>query len=433
MSPSANDPSSGRDRPGLLVLSAVWTMVGVVACGLAPLVAAYLLPLVPLAPLAWTLRDWRRVRWLEPAAPTFLLALAGAYLLINASWSPSPGSARAFVGYLFLLAGVLHLSACTLEVCNAAAARAMAIGLWGGLAVSGTILLVEVLTQQWGFRQLMTYVPSLRPNPRDMDLQAGQIVNLQPYLLNRSMTVLALLFWPVALTVKGLDLPARHYAAALAGLSPVAGAILLSGHATSKIALVGGSLVFILAMISSRLAGRVAAVLWIVATLLVVPITAYAYKSELYRAPWLVFSAKHRIVIWGYTAEQVAKAPLLGAGMEATRPLNDPNAPRVPGTSIPVTVGAHSHNAYLQAWYETGAVGVVFLLGIGLLLLRVVARAADDAGPYLLAAFATAALLAASSFTLWAPWFAASFGFTAVFCVLALRVRRTIGARGPGA
>lgn len=433
MTQTCDQPSVGRIRAALLALTGAWTMAGIVACGLAPLVAAFLLPLAPIAPLAWSFPAWWHVRWLRPPAAAVALALAGVYLFINAFWSLSPGSARAFVGYLFIVVFVLHIATCTLQAAAAPAVRAMAFGLCAGVAVCGAILFIETLSQQWGYRLLMTHVPSLRPNPRDMGIEAGQIAFLQPYLLNRSMTMLAVLFWPALLALKALHLAPRRHAVALLGLSPVVGAILFSGHATSKIAFVGASAMFILAAISTRLAGRLAVVLWTAATLLVVPIAAVAYQSQLYRAPWLVFSAQHRIVIWGYTAEQVAKAPLLGVGIDTARPLNDPAAPRAPGTNIPVSAGAHSHNGYLQVWYETGAVGVAFLLGIGLLLLRSVARAPNDTRPYLYAAFATGALLAASSFSLWAPWFVASLGLAVVFSVLGLQVRRPVGALGPAA
>lgn len=417
---------AGRYHYASLALTAAWTAAGVAAHALAPLVAPFLLPLAPIAPLAWSWPAWTRVRWLHPSAVTVALALAGVYLLINASWSLSPASARSFVGIFFIVILALHIASRTLQAAEAPALRAMTFGLCAGLAACGAILFFEALSQQWASRLLMTHTPSLRPNPRDMSVEAGRIVFLQPYLLNRNMAVLALLFWPAALTLTGLHLPARRHTVVLLALSPAVGAILCSGHATSKIAFTGAAAMFIVASISTRLARKLAIVLWAAATLLVVPIAAVAYNSQLYRAPWLVFSAQHRIVIWGYTAEQVAKAPLFGAGIDTARPLNDPRdpaVPRAPGTNIPVSAGSHSHNGYLQVWYETGAFGVAFLLGIGLLVLRSLARASNEVQPYLYATFATGALLAASSFSLWAPWFVASFGFAVVFCVLGLQLR----------
>ena len=48
---------------------------------------------------------------------------------------------------------------------------------------------------------------------------------------------------------------------------------------------------------------------WITATLLVVPIATYSYeRGELHFASWLPHTARQRIILWGYTAEQVPKA-----------------------------------------------------------------------------------------------------------------------------
>lgn len=139
--------------------------------------------------------------------------------------------------------------------------------------------------------------------------------------------------------------------------------------------------------------------------------------------PWLFPSAQERIVIWGYTSEQVMKAPLLGVGINSARVLHQKeraHAPRAEGSPFKLTTGVHSHSGYLQTWYEAGAVGAALLLGIGLLILRALTHATSGAQPYLLATFASCALVGALSFSLWQPWFIASFGFAALFAGLGL-------------
>src|SRR5262249_21619538 len=98
-----------------------------------------------------------------------------------------------------------------------------------------------------------------------------------------------------------------------------------------------------------------------------------------------------------------------------------------PGSKYRLTTGWHSHNAYLQAWYETGAVGALWLLALGLLVLRSLASADAAAQPYLYAIFISCAAIAASSFSLWAPWFMASFAFAAIQAALGSTL-----AGGPG-
>lgn len=120
----------------------------------------------------------------------------------------------------------------------------------------------------------------------------------------------------------------------------------------------------------------------------------------------------------------------MGAGINTARALNDPenhDAPFAPGSEFRLTTSLHSHNGYLQTWYEAGAVGVVFLLGLGLMVLRSAARAPTETQPYLHAIFVTCALLGGSSFSLWQPWFMASFGFVAAWAM----VGRTLASRSP--
>ena len=178
------------------------------------------------------------------------------------------------------------------------------------------------------------------------------------------------------------------------------------------------------------LAKRLVLAGWTAACLLVVPAASLIYGAELYHAVWLPESARHRVVIWGHTARQVANAPLLGVGIGTARAVNDranPDAPLAPGTTFKLSTSLHSHNAYLQVWYEAGAVGAVMLLGLGLLVLRALRRAPSEVQPHLHATFVACALVAASSFSLWAPWFMALLAITAIYAVLGAAFRAAPG------
>ena len=65
-------------------------------------------------------------------------------------------------------------------------------------------------------------------------------------------------------------------------------------------------------------------------------------------------------------SQLVAEAPILGAGINTARALNDRQGPVAPGSDFRLTTSLHSHNAYLQTWYETGAVGAALLMAVGL-------------------------------------------------------------------
>ena len=91
-------------------------------------------------------------------------------------------------------------------------------------------------------------------------------------------------------------------------------AILGSKHATSKIAFAGAAIVFAAFQFWPAATRRAIAWAWAAAIMLVVPLATLAYQSQLYLSTWLPHSAQHRIVIWGYTSNQIAKAPILGLG-----------------------------------------------------------------------------------------------------------------------
>jgi hypothetical protein len=67
------------------------------------------------------------------------------------------------------------------------------------------------------------------------------------------------------------------------------------------------------------------------------------------------------------------------------------------------------------------------LLAIGILVLRSFAAAPEPAQPYLWATFAACALMAGSSFSLWAPWFMATLGMVAAFAGLGTTLLKNRG------
>lgn len=418
---NAEPSTQPRWPPGLLLSG--WTAGGVALLLMTPLLSPGLLVLSAVVPMG--------LYWLKngrlppgPLSPvTVALACAGLYLLINASWSLSRDLAYLSVTVLFIVIGALHVNLNTLYASDAGAVRAMSYGFYAGIVLCGVVLCFEAFTQQWMHRLLTTHVPYFRPPPRHMHMHAGVVDYLPPYLLNRCVLGLTLLFWPAVLVTLRLGATPWQRAWMLLGLLPVVAAILRSSHGTSKVAFVGAGLVFAMAWFWPLLASRATTAYWLVATLLFAPIASLAYAGELHLARWLPTSAQHRIVIWGYTSEQIPKAPLLGVGIGSARALSetgDFDAPQpVPGTDFRRTTNLHAHSGYLQTWYEAGAVGVLFLLAFGLLVLRSLDRQPAGVQPYHYATFMACALAGASSFSLWQPWFMALFGFAAVFATLA--------------
>jgi O-antigen ligase len=403
----------------LLLATTLWTGSGVIIYLLAPLALPGLLALAPVAPLAWYAAARGSLPLRRPSTLSVALLLACAYLALNTTWSLRPGDAHVSVAMFLLLIVVVHFVRTGLAGDDADALRAMALGLAVGVIVGGIVLCVDTFSLQWVRRMLMSFVPPLRPKSIDMQLEGGWVTWLLPFLLNRSTAALTFLLWPAAhaITLLRHRRTVRHWL--LAALAPAVVAILASEHATSKVALVGAGAAFLLAAKSLAAARRIITVGWLAVLTLVVPLATLAFQYQLYLLSWLPYSARARIVIWGHTGEFIAKAPILGSGINTARALHNlQDSPLAPGSTIPVTTNLHSHNVYLQTWYEAGLVGAVLLLVIGLLVLRDIARAPAAAQPYLYATFVTCALMGGTSFSLWQPWFLGSFGFAAGFAMV---------------
>jgi O-antigen ligase len=398
-----------------------WTALGIGLAALEPVAAPGLLPMCMLAPLAWYLSSPRPFVWRQPSPANLVLALATCYLLLNSTWSLSPQSAYQTVAMSAIIVVTLHSTTALLHDIDGTPRRAMAAGLMAGLVAAGVVLCFEVLTAQWGRRLIMSYIPALRLGEQHLLMQGNWVAYVEPYVLNRNISVLVVLFWPALLMAHRLGWLRQRLLLLVAALLPVVGAIFRSAHATSKVAFIGAAAVYGLSMLSLRVTRQVLLAAWLSATLLVAPLALLAYAGKLQLASWLVHSAQHRIIIWGYTSQQIAKAPWLGVGINTTRALYDPDNPDIPlapGTDMQLSTGWHTHNAYLQVWYEAGAVGALLLLTLGAMVLKAIGQSEKGAQPYLYAAFAASALLTGSSFSIWAPWLMAVLAIAPVYAAL---------------
>jgi O-antigen ligase len=245
------------------------------------------------------------------------------------------------------------------------------------------------------------------------------------------MAAMTLSLWPVLLWVmhgrlwRSIADRGVIISVGIIGLAVLA--LSMSQHETSGIALALSLVSVGLCRISQRLALGLVALAWIVSTLLVMPIVSQAYEQQLHMAKWLPVTARQRIIIWGYTAEQVPKAPVLGIGIDSGKILDARSTPETPpGFVYPRRTGTHSHNVYIQTWYELGAIGAVLLCALGLSILVSISRLPDRHQGYALATFVASAAMAAFSWGMWQPWFMAAFGIAALlFLVAAEQERRT--------
>lgn len=296
----------------------------------------------------------------------------------------------------------------------------MGEGLWMGLLIGLLYLLAELLTDQ---SIKLALFRGLHLGPRDLNpasfftWKGNYLVSISREDLTRNMTPAALLLWPTVMVIRASWQGAWRTAGAV-GLVLLTGlVVMLSGHESSKLALVIGLATFAIARVSLRWTGRLAAAAWIIACLGVAPLVLFAYRMDLHHASWIQESARHRIIIWNYTAEKMLESPLVGIGANMTYLLGpelEKETPSVRSETLPRTLSIHSHSVYLQTWFELGVVGAALLTLFGLALLNAIGAIAPTLQPYAYATFASAAAMASASYGMWQFWYMALFGFCAV-------------------
>jgi O-antigen ligase len=302
----------------------------------------------------------------------------------------------------------------------------IAEGLCVGYLVGTTFLLVEHLSGQSlkiaFFNALHLQPGALKPTGFFF-WKGSRLVAIAPDYLSRDITPVALLLWPAALVLRVI--PRRGWSIGIStGLIAIAAlTIVLSSHESSKLALVAGLATFALAALSSRWTYRVMVGAWMIACLAIVPLALLAYQKGLHEAPWLQLSARQRVVIWNETAEMTLASPIIGVGANMTYVLGPEREREDPASALQGrTLNMHSHNIYLQTWFELGAIGALLLTIAGVSLLGGIASLAPTLQPYAYATFASVAAMAAASYGMWQLWYIALFGFAAIALAVGTRL-----------
>ncbi|WP_284198537.1 O-antigen ligase family protein, partial [Azospirillum oryzae] len=250
-----------------------------------------------------------------------------------------------------------------------------------------------------------------------------------PNLLNgnvpkRTAALLCLLVWPAALAVDrfGRRMPAL--------LVPV-GYALACLPLTSRSAMLGiaaGLVTLAAARASARWTRRLFASAVTAAFLLVLPAALlFSGPLDLDHSPLLFRSAQHRVEIWGHAADRALRTPVFGQGIDASRSLPPEGAVSDFSPIGDSLLPLHPHNAFLQVWLETGAVGAALALAVMLLLLAATARLERRDQPFALALFATAMAMGSTAYGIWQPWWMAGFLSAALMLRLATRIGARIG------
>lgn len=419
--------------PPAAVLGAV-TGIAAVALLISPRLTTILFPLII---LLWIWARWEDgdLRAALPKLDRLAISFAAllGFALLSSFWSDYPGAA---VDKILMLGAIAFASLAIAGLAwgeSRQGAIRVAEGLWLGFLIGLAYYCVEAATNQ-GLRiwliNTLHVSPSLLQPQKAFTWVDGRLLAIDDAAFTRAATPITLMLWPAVMAAQGAIARPWNTRIALLIVALAIPTAFLSPQETTKVAMLAGLVAFAVAWASRRWAARVAATVWVVACLAVVPAALLAHRLNLHNAPWIQPSAQHRIIIWNYTAEHVMKTPLLGIGAFMTYltglersagAVHDPDENARLGKSL----SRHSHNFFLQTWLELGAVGAVLLMIAGLYVIRRLTELAHGIQPYAFATFASAFTLMSASYGIWQAWLLALLGLTPILFATGARALET--------
>ena len=358
------------------------------------------------------------------------------YLLINATWSLDLPRALNKVLWFGLVVAMTFAASRALRHWDERQTRTAVIAFLAGVALGLAYILFELATRQALTRLLFNWLPAIRPDSlKTLRLEHGKVVKIAAFELNRNVAVMLLMLWPALLCLSRLTDGRRRIIALVALFVATTCVVFFSEHETSKLGLIAGVIAFPAARLWPKAAQLGMLATWCLAFVLIVPLTTELAKDQLQQASWLPYSARSRITLWAYTAEKIPEAPFLGIGLTSTRKLSadrlsprreEPLAEDNSGEHMLVwKTGPHSHNEFLQTWYELGAVGAILMLAAGCVVILYIGRLSPALQPFMLAQFAGFFVMAAFSWGMWQSWLMALTGLAALYAALAASFARS--------
>lgn len=420
----------GRQRYRAICLEALRHLVGA-ACAVISIIPRFTVVTMPLtslgaaAAVGWPTRN-QLTAPLRHLVVKAVLALCG-YLIISAAISLDP---RAGFGKLAELTALLlfaWLGFVSFAAMSDAERARLIDPIVRGTLIGAAFLAVELVTEQALTRFLFNTIPSFRPEEaKHIVIRDGSVESIAPYKLNRHLSLLVLMLWPFLLAARQLRSQSAKRAAWISMLLLLFVMALMTVHESSQIALVVGLVTFLAAwywpvLVRWTLGGSL-----VLAFLLIVPAAKWAYQSaELHRAEWLPASGRQRIVIWGYTADQIGKNPLMGIGIRSTRVWNHRVSRDLEHDENELydrRSGRHAHNLFLQTWFELGLIGVALVLTILLGFLHALSKVSRGVQPFAYGLFASYFAIQCFAWGVWQAWFLATAAFAGLLLwALALR------------
>jgi exopolysaccharide production protein ExoQ len=364
------------------------SLLAVAPLGMAPL-------LIATAVLGYVAERVQSGGW--PRVSTDAAALFAIFLVwcaLSLIWDLNPGSgARKLVDVVLTMGSLLALLALAGRI-DSEQNRRLSWALAGGMLLGLLLLAIETLFDFPLYRAVMGSSPKLD------DLVESK----------RSVDALPLLVWPACLALARLKLP--WLGALLAAVFTIACVKLTASSATVGMAL--SMVMFGACFVSIPWVRRILRATTVLAFALILPFAIVAYDLGGTTAHWLKHSGQHRIEIWHFAAQKTLEHPLFGYGFNASRYV--PNGSAVSqflptGQSL---IPLHPHDAFLQVWLETGAVGAIIVVAILLAALKGTAYWPASVARFTLPGYAAGLVVAGLAFGIWQSWWMATIAFGAV-------------------
>lgn len=368
--------------------------------GVIVLVIAVALMLQPTA-----LHRAERVLAINGATSAFLVFALWA--VASSRWAPDPGSALQVSLILLTVVLFTHLACRLAAELDQQSIRAIGLGVVAALLVTGMVLAIECSTSQALGRGLLNTFKFLRGQGDHMIVRDGEVVQIGDIIINRRVCVWMLWFWPATAFALKVTHGNRRTLLVAALLLLAAAIAVTTRHASSVLAFLASALVMAAWQLSERKVLWGVGLGWCAAVLLVVPLATITYDAGLSQNPRLFHSARERVAFWGYTAHHVSEHPIVGHGANAAQVINAiiEKGDRPKDTYVATRPGFHTHNFYLQIWYELGAVGALAFLAMGLAALSIAWRYGQAGRSLVFAELVAIAAMIATNYGLWQFWF----------------------------
>lgn len=350
-----------------------------------------------------------------------VLALSGVsvfllYAFLSILWSTNANHAFAKLATVTGLHLIALLVLLRVSLLSNSELEYLKRGIFVGFLIGVLYYVIEVFSEGFLVASFINFVGhDMELTVKYPILQNGSVVFVNLVVFNQHAIALCLFIWP-ALTIWTQSSSAKSFTilSLFAVFAAVAIAVFFSVNESAKLALFTGSIIFLIALYSTKLSAVLIGSVWIAVTLLVLPATDFAYRAELHKSGWIQPSGQERIKIWKATNDLYWRQPIFGAGVRAAQKRSMERRKTIDAYVASSKdlrprhyLAHHAHNSFLQIWYELGLVGAILFSAAGLLILNALRGSNAQLQPHGHALAISVITVMGFSYGFWQTWYQA--------------------------